>query len=256
MYVQEKTFTNWCNLVLETKGFQIKKFLDLEDGVCLILILEIISLGKYDYDPPSSREVSRNWKTIRKILKSENIEITETPDAVVDVTGKTRILLYIVWHIILRYQICEDLLRDKRLDVINYSRAPIKLMEWIQHMIPKCSIRNFSSDWTNGVALCHLVNSIRPGTIHINKSVDNNNREMNARLAIASAEDELGIPELISPYEIASGLTEEKGMMTYLSLFLTADKILKRNTEADSTFTERDAEADTNIDDRDIAFTY
>ena len=101
-------------------------------------------------------------------------------------------------------------------------------MKWVQHMLPKHAINNFTSDWTNGVAFCLLVNAISSDTIPKDHFADRNNNEINVRLAFNAAEDELGIPEVVSPTETANGLVDEKCMMTYIALFRSADKMLKR----------------------------
>lgn len=80
MYVQERAFVNWCNLVLRKKGFQIKSILDLEDGVCLLCMLKCISLHRAYIDGDvSPDDVESNWRTILKVLEGEGIQVTESP---------------------------------------------------------------------------------------------------------------------------------------------------------------------------------
>lgn len=66
------------------------------------------------------------------------------------VEGNHKLLLGLIWCLILRYQIA------------SRTRVPPKklLLAWVNTAIPELHIRNFSSDWNNGVALrcerCYL----------------------------------------------------------------------------------------------------
>lgn len=228
--IQERAFTQWCNLFLKSKGFEIDSLLDLQDGVCVIILLEIVS-GRNLYDIEvdyDENEVSRNWRIILKYLEEENIKVPECPDTVTDEARKIQLLVFIVWHIILRYQLYDNPGGEMKLKELDYKRASQSLMRWVQSKMPNYSISNFTSDWTDGVAFCLLVNAIRPDTIPVSMFRHTNNPEMNVRLACTTAEDELGIPELIAHYDIANGKADEKSIMTYVALFRSADRMIKR----------------------------
>ena len=81
--VQERAFTQWCNLFLKSKGFEINNLLELEDGVCIIILLEIVSgQNLYNVEIDDSSEVSRNWQLILNHLENEHIQIPEVPGKV------------------------------------------------------------------------------------------------------------------------------------------------------------------------------
>ena len=111
---------------------------------------------------------------------------------------------------------------------VDYNRVSRSLLKWVQSKIPNHYVENFTSDWADGIALCLLVNAIRPDTIPQTMFQNKYNPEMNVRLACTTAEDELGIPELIAPYDIANGNADEKSMMTYIAIFRSADRMVKR----------------------------
>jgi len=115
-----------------------------------------------------------------------------------------------------------------KLKDLDYKKASKSLMKWAKSKITNYEVENFTSSWTDGIALCQLVNSIRADSIPESMFNDIKNPEMNVRLACTTAEDELGIPELIAPYDIANGKVEEKSMMTYIALFRSADRMIKR----------------------------
>ena len=57
--------------------------------------------------------------------------------------GNLKLILALVWHLILRYQIGKQ------------SKVPPKklMLAWINAVIPECGISNFSRNWNDGVAL-------------------------------------------------------------------------------------------------------
>lgn len=149
------------------------------------------------------------------------------------VVGQRReqVLMFIVWRIILRFQICGSILSQETLEKTDYNQAPAQLLRWVKHMVPNDKVTNFTSDWADGKVLCNLVNAIRPGAIADDILIQHqNNTEINVRLACTTAEDELGIPELIAPFEIANGMSDEKSMMIYLALFRNADRMINKTT--------------------------
>ena len=58
------------------------------------------------------------------------------------VNGSLKLILGLVWHLILRYQIGKTKFPPKKL-----------MLAWLKAVIPECHISNFTSDWNDGVAL-------------------------------------------------------------------------------------------------------
>ncbi|XP_002160996.1 filamin-C isoform X1 [Hydra vulgaris] len=226
--IQEKAFIRWCNLFLKSKGFEIDKIIDLQDGVYLIILLEILSGKKLQENIiDGDEDYVNNWKIILKHMKNEGISISNPVDNS-DEASIIHSLTFILWEIILRYQIFDETITDMTLLNVDYNRVSRNLLKWVQSKIPNCRIENFTSDWTDGIALCLLVNAIRPDTIPQTMFQNKYNPEMNVRLACTTAEDELGIPELIAPYDIANGNVDEKSMITYIAIFRSADRMVRR----------------------------
>lgn len=147
---------------------------------------------------------------------------------VFDESRKSHLISFIIWRIILRYQIFDEVISDMKVKDLDYKKVSKSLMKWVHSKIPDHKIENFTRDWTNGIALCHLVNAIRKDSIPGSMFENSSNAEMNLRLACTTAEDELGVLELIAPYDIANGKVNEKSMMTYIALFRSADRMIKR----------------------------
>jgi len=64
--------------------------------------------------------------------------------------------LGLIWTLILRYHI------TKGRDGIS---AKQELLRWVRSKIPDYNIKNFTSDWNDGKAICALTNAIGPGLI-------------------------------------------------------------------------------------------
>ena len=73
------------------------------------------------------------------------------------VNGNSKMILGLIWQLILRYQIGGT--EDKSVKIALKKL----LLIWLQHVIPEQRITNLTSDWNSGVALCNLINVLRPG---------------------------------------------------------------------------------------------
>lgn len=67
------------------------------------------------------------------------------------------------------------------------------LLLWLRHALPDIYIKNFTTDWNDGIALCALVEFCQPGLIPNYKSLDPNDKLRNVTVAMRTAEEKLGI---------------------------------------------------------------
>ena len=58
------------------------------------------------------------------------------------------------------------------------------------------SVRNFTTDWNDGIALCSMVEAVAPGLCPEYNSLDPNDKLENARLGLDRAEQGLGVPKV------------------------------------------------------------
>jgi len=56
--------------------------------------------------------------------------------------GNLKLILGLIWHLILRYQITRGRTPPKRL-----------MLAWINAVLPGYNVANFTSDWNDGLAL-------------------------------------------------------------------------------------------------------
>lgn len=101
----------------------------------------------------------------------------------------------------------------------SHSSAQDFILDWVREKLPHRDVKNFTTDWQDGVAICELVNAIQPNLIPKKLYSDKTNCEGNAKLGIQIAYDAFGIPQIISPYDVASLQLDELSILTYIALF-------------------------------------
>lgn len=213
--IQKRTFTRWVNQHINERMLKVEDlFNDLEDGLMLINLLEIISsksLGSFNKKPRIRAQKLENNSFALNFLKKEGIKLVAIgPEDLVDKQGK--LILGLIWTIILRYQIQKG-------DGAGSAKA--ELLEWVRRQIPECNVQNFTSSWTDGKAICHLADSLERGCIKPNlDAVDNNpNALANAELGENTAEEVLGIPKILQPEDMVHENPDELSIMTYISFY-------------------------------------
>ena len=87
-------------------------------------------------------------------------------------------------------------------------------------MLPDCNIKNFTSDWNNGIQLSALLDYCRPGLCSDWRKLNPNQGGENCKRAMEIAEKEFGIPQVLEPSHFASPHLDELSGMTYLSYFM------------------------------------
>nr|XP_060629186.1 F-actin-monooxygenase MICAL1 [Anolis sagrei ordinatus] len=107
------------------------------------------------------------------------------------------------------------------------NRAYEELLSWCQvstAKYPRIKVEDFTHSWKNGLALCTLIHHFRPDLLDFTL-LDQNDPIGNNQLALDVAEQELGIPPVLSSTEMASmSEPEQLGLITYLSQFYDAFK--------------------------------
>jgi hypothetical protein len=93
------------------------------------------------------------------------------------------------------------------------SRQP-SLYMWCKQSAAPYEVKDFTKSWSDGVALCQLLNNLRPGCLPTTLSqLKPEQGDKNIRMALDAAE-KLGVSKLIDPEDFAK---ERNSMMTYLS---------------------------------------
>ncbi|XP_036270437.1 F-actin-monooxygenase MICAL1 isoform X1 [Pipistrellus kuhlii] len=105
-----------------------------------------------------------------------------------------------------------------------------ELLRWCQEQTagyPGVHVTNLSSSWADGLALCALVNRLRPGLLEPSELQGVGALEATG-WALKMAEHELGITPVLSAHAVVAG-SDPLGLIAYLSHFYSAFKSTSHN---------------------------
>ncbi|KAL0961007.1 hypothetical protein HGRIS_006000 [Hohenbuehelia grisea] len=219
--VQERTFCKWLNTKLESNGYPSMTSLvkDLSDGVRLIQLMEIMgdtSLGRYNKTPRMRVQKAENVNKALEFITSRGVKLTNIgPEDIID--GNLKLILGMIWTLILRFTIAD----------INEEGLSAKegLLLWCQRKTEpykEVDVQDFSTSWSDGLALCALIHCHRPELLDYDK-LDKTDRHANTRLAFQVAEEHLGIPQLLDVEDLCdSNRPDERSVMTYIASYFHA----------------------------------
>lgn len=210
---QERTFSRWVNSHLSSRKLRLDKIEDLKRGDILCALLEEISQKKLTgvkSNPMGIHQEFSNCHIAMEFIKQQRLKLVNIGAEDIH-AGNVRLLLGLVWTIILRYQIAPK-------DNGDGGAAKNALLDWIRAKIPEYDIKNFTTDWTSGRAICALVNSMKPGLIPHHWTLTGEALG-NCTLGVNTADIKLRIAPLVIGEEMASADLDEHSMMCYLSQF-------------------------------------
>ena len=125
-------------------------------------------------------------------------------------SGNLKLILGLIWTLIRHFQI-----RSTGKDISTKNA----LLAWINTQIPDQKVRNFTTDWNDGIALCALVDRIKPGLCPHYATLRRSESLENCQLGMDTAEEKLGIPKLLEASDLSHRDVDELSVMTYVSYF-------------------------------------
>ena len=124
--------------------------------------------------------------------------------------GNLKLILGLIWTLIRRFQI--------RSMGIGLSTKEA-LLAWVNTQIPDQKVKNFTTDWNDGIALCALVDRIKPGLCPHYATLKSSDSLDNCTEGMTLAESGLGILRLMEPDDLCHPQVDELSVMTYISSF-------------------------------------
>jgi len=214
---QERTFMKWCNNHLRKKGYPAIESIqnDFEDGVRLMQLINSlygIALPKYRAEAKMRVHKLDNIALALKMVDDAKVKTNFLKrEHLAD--KDLKMLLGMVWAIILDFAI-------KGISVEEMT-AKEGLLLWCRKKtagykeVDPPGINNFTSNWSNGLALCALIHRHRPDLLDYSK-LDKANAADNIELAFKTAES-IGIPRLLDVGDLLVERPDERSVMTYIS---------------------------------------
>lgn len=260
---QARAFLRWANAKLAPRGITVSRVgADFCDGTALINLLEVCSgesLGRHCRRPTMKLQRLENCTLALNFLRAHGVRLVNIgPEDVVE--GREKLILGLLWSIILHYQIALSGDDDSSSATStsstggrtstatstttrsgsgsgnngssNENSAKMQLLRWVQTRIPQYAVRNFTSDWQDGRALCALVNAVDATQCRGHAAMSPRDALANARTGIDAAAA-LGVPRIVEADELAGPGCDEHALMTYIACF--------RDMERRGLFRSRDA---------------
>ena len=133
--------------------------------------------------------------------------------------GNLKLILGFVWALFLHYQFADPAHQPNKSieDTIKRGINQKLILEWVKATLPYHNITNFNKNWSNGLCLSALVNYCKE-LIPEHASLNPDNRLENVRQAMDLAEN-LGVPKLLSPEDLAVGKPDDQSVVAYISGF-------------------------------------
>lgn len=127
--------------------------------------------------------------------------------------GDLKLILGLIWTLINHYHIHS---------CVRTSNVKTKqtLLMWFDWKIPSMKIVNFTVNWNSGIALCALVESLKPGVCPQYTALSSEKKVENCKRGISLAEEHFDIPRIILPEDLSNPIVDDCSVMTYLSYFI------------------------------------
>ncbi|EGG21588.1 gelation factor [Cavenderia fasciculata] len=209
--VQKRTFTGWANNYLKERILKINDLgADLEDGVLLINLLEIISskkILKYNKTAKMRLHKMENNNLAVAFIKSEGLKLVGIgAEDIVD--GQLKLILGLIWTLILRYQI----------QMAETDSPKAALLEWVRQQVKPYGVvvNNFTDSWRDGKVLSALTDSLQPGVLDMNSLTGDAVTDVDRAMDVALEKYE--IPKIMDPSDMVN-LPDELSVITYVSYF-------------------------------------
>ncbi|KAI2801420.1 Spectrin beta chain, non-erythrocytic 5 [Blomia tropicalis] len=217
--IQEKTYKNWINSILLKAHQSIEDlYVDLQNGQKLILLLELITGEKISKSNKGTSLLHKieNVSLCLHFIKNKNVYLESIgPEDIVH--GNRRLTLGLIWTIILRFQLSQNL------QITKFDLKSVKdsLLVWCQSKTcnqNRCNIIDFNRSWIDGWAFIELIRSFRSELIHTEQLMKlKTNIELLER-AFEIASEHLLIPKILDAEDVVNS-TDENSILTYVSYF-------------------------------------
>ena len=146
--IQKNTFTNWINEQLKLSNEKINDLrYDLLDGVKLVKLVDSLQQPnskvskRYFKNPINQHQMLENVALALNAITEDGIKLVNIGNG--DITnGNLKLILGLIWHLILRYQIGKTKIPPKKL-----------ILAWIKSVLPQYPLTNLTNDLNDGIVI-------------------------------------------------------------------------------------------------------
>ncbi|XP_006745665.1 dystrophin-like [Leptonychotes weddellii] len=196
-------------------------FSDLQDGRRLLDLLEGLTGQKLPKEKGSTRvHALNNVNKALRVLQKNNVDLVNIGSTDI-VDGNHKLTLGLIWNIILHWQV-KNVMKNIMAGLQQTNSEKI-LLSWVRQSTrnyPQVNVINFTTSWSDGLALNALIHSHRPDLFDWNSVVCQQSATQRLEHAFNIAKYQLGIEKLLDPEDIATTYPDKKSILMYItSLF-------------------------------------
>jgi len=212
-------FSKWIQQCLSESGAEVSDDLVNEnnfaeafhDGTLLLQLAECLTKQSSGIKPQSKQLQGNKLaivgyiNNVLKFIENQNMKLTLSGDNIYD--QDETLILGLIWTLILKYQVGKK----------------TEIMLWLRNLLEPETVSNFDANWRDGTLFCKLVNILLESEEPIPDGVI-------PRLSYAfeTADNKLGIRQLLTAEHIADGYFDETICLTYLSFFYNKFKKVEK----------------------------
>ncbi|XP_073918838.1 dystrophin isoform X9 [Castor canadensis] len=218
--VQKKTFTKWINAQFSKFGKQHIEnlFSDFQDGRRLLDLLEGLTGQKLPKEKGSTRvHALNNVNKALRVLQKNNVDLVNIGSTDI-VDGNHKLTLGLIWNIILHWQV-KNVMKNIMAGLQQTNSEKI-LLSWVRQSTrnyPPVNVINFTTSWSDGLALNALIHSHRPDLFDWNSVVSQQSATQRLEHAFNIAKCHLGIEKLLDPEDVATTYPDKKSILMYIT---------------------------------------
>lgn len=215
---QQRTFVMWVNSKLmeggeSPVGVGPAAPAAFRDGTVvgkLLMCLTSESIRGIDWGPKNPLVISANWSILFKFMASEGIDLGGITTISL-AQGNQKTCMALIWRFIQKYELSEPI------PGIASSGGIDALLKWVQPRVEPHypGVKNFTSNWKDGVAFLALYDSIFPGEINFDE-LDHTAYYDNMQRAFDLFEEKLGVQQILKPEEVTGKSDTKKANICYI----------------------------------------
>nr|XP_060491749.1 dystrophin [Panthera onca] len=213
---------NWVYFMFQFGKQHIENlFSDLQDGRRLLDLLEGLTGQKLPKEKGSTRvHALNNVNKALRVLQKNNVDLVNIGSTDI-VDGNHKLTLGLIWNIILHWQV-KNVMKNIMAGLQQTNSEKI-LLSWVRQSTrnyPQVNVINFTTSWSDGLALNALIHSHRPDLFDWNSVVCQQSATQRLEHAFNIAKYQLGIEKLLDPEDVATTYPDKKSILMYVtSLF-------------------------------------
>jgi len=215
---QQRTFVMWVNGKLIEGGEDPVPTgsaapASFKDGTVIAKLLQCLTsdtIPGVDWNPRNPLVVSANWTQIFKFMAKEKLELGGITALSLS-QGNQKTCMALLWRFIQNFDLSVPI------PGLGEHGGIDGLLKWVKPRTEEWypGVKNFTSNWKDGVAFLALYDSIFPGELDM-AGVDHSDYAGNLQKAFDLFEEKLGVQQMLRPEDVTGKSNTKNGNVCYI----------------------------------------